>query len=143
MYAGIAGLAAIGGLLYNPLKLRAEVLGLTRPYSSIKNIHGEGLKIIPDTVQCEDLHHHVPSGQLFAACQGKAAERFLWFPPLANFKDRKAADKSKGSIYVIDPKVRTSQSPFEVIPLLTCQAELRIQAFVSGWLLRPLHQPRH
>lgn len=108
VYAGIAALAAAGALLYNPLKLRAEVLGFTRPYGSVQNIHGEGLKVIPDTVQCEDLHHHLPSGLLFTACQGKAAERFSWFPPLANFRDKKAADNSKGSIYVIDPKVRPS-----------------------------------
>ncbi|MCJ1405775.1 hypothetical protein MMC11_009005 [Xylographa trunciseda] len=103
-------LAAVGALLYNPIKLRAEVLGFTRSQASIQNIHGEGLKVIPNTVQCEDLHHHLPSGLLFAACQGRPAERFLWFPasPEANFRDPKAAARSEGGVFVINPKTFTS-----------------------------------
>ncbi|MCJ1478612.1 hypothetical protein MMC13_007293 [Lambiella insularis] len=108
-FLGYIILTVLAGLLYNPIKLRAEVLGFLRP-SSVEDIHGEGLRIIPNTVQCEDLHHHLPSGLLFTACQGQAEARYSWFPPSggANFKDHKAADKSHGSIYVIDPKTFTS-----------------------------------
>lgn len=106
-FLGYILLSIFAALLYNPIKLRAEVLGFLRP-KSVDDIHGEGLKIIPNTVQCEDLHHHLPSGLLFAACQGQATARYSWFPPSsgANFKDHKAAAESHGSIYVIDPKVR-------------------------------------
>ena len=107
LYVTVAALTAAGGLLYNPLKLRAEVVGIFRPLQSIQNVHGEGLRLIPDTVQCEDVHHHLPSGLLFAACQDKKTEveRYSWFPPLANFKDHTAATRSAGSIVVVDPKV--------------------------------------
>ena len=93
-------------ILFRPLSHRAEILGYLRPYE-VENIHGEDLTLIPDTIQCEDLHHHIPSGLLFAGCQGSEEERFSWFPPLANFKDEKAAIKSKGGIYVVNPKVCT------------------------------------
>ncbi|MCJ1282967.1 hypothetical protein MMC26_002294 [Xylographa opegraphella] len=103
-------LAALAALLYNPIKLRAEVLGYTRSQASIRNIHGEDLRVIPNTVQCEDLHYHLPSGLLFAACQGRSAERFSWFPasPEGNFRDPKAAADSQGGLFVIDPKTFTS-----------------------------------
>ncbi|MCJ1320143.1 hypothetical protein MMC15_005481 [Xylographa vitiligo] len=103
-------LAALAALLYNPIKLRVVVLGFTRSQASIQNIHGEELKVIPNTVQCEDLHHHLPSGLLFAGCQGRSAERFLWFPasPQGNFRDPKAAAASQGGLFVIDPKTFTS-----------------------------------
>lgn len=97
-------------LLYSPLKLRAEVLGFTRSFKPFHNIHGEGLQVIPNTVQCEDLHHHLPSGRLFAGCQGRAEERFSWFPPLDIFKDESAAGRSDGGIFVIDTKVTGSRS---------------------------------
>ena len=104
-------LAALAALLYNPIKLRVVVLGFTRSQASIQNIHGEELKVIPNTVQCEDLHHHLPSGLLFAGCQGRSAERFLWFPasPQGNFRDPKAAAASQGGLFVIDPKVRADR----------------------------------
>jgi hypothetical protein len=105
VYTAVAALTVLAGTLFNPVKLRAEVIGLVRPLSSIRNIHGEDLRAIPNTVQCEDLHVHEPSGLLFTACQGTSAERFSWFPPLTTFKDHKAAEQSHGSIYVIDPKV--------------------------------------
>lgn len=60
---------------------------------------------IPDTVHCEDIHYHAPSGLLFTACEDNAETRFRWFPPLANFDDPELASRSRGSIHVIDPKV--------------------------------------
>ncbi|MCJ1380675.1 hypothetical protein MMC17_003783 [Xylographa soralifera] len=103
-------IAAFAALLYNPIKLRAEVFGFTRSQVSIQNIHGEDLKVIPNTVQCEDLHHHLPSGLLFAGCQGRPAERFSWFPASTkgNFRDPKAAADSQGGLFVIDPKTFAS-----------------------------------
>ncbi|MCJ1394701.1 hypothetical protein MMC18_007581 [Xylographa bjoerkii] len=106
--AFFVALAAFAALLYSPIKLRAEVLGFTRSQASIQNIHGEGLKIISNTVQCEDVHHHIQSGLLFAACQGHSAERFSWFPPMANFRDPRAVAESQGGLFVIDPKTFTS-----------------------------------
>ncbi|MCJ1289943.1 hypothetical protein MMC34_001477 [Xylographa carneopallida] len=108
--AFFVALATLIALLYNPIKLRAVVLGYTRSQASIENIHGADLRVIPNTVQCEDLHHHLPSGLLFAACQGRSAERFLWFPasPQGNFRDPKAAADSQGGLFVIDPKTFTS-----------------------------------
>ncbi|GAB1314790.1 hypothetical protein MFIFM68171_05000 [Madurella fahalii] len=64
---------------------------------------------IPDTVHCEDLHYHVPSGILFTACEDNASTRFKWFPPLANFDDPELASKNQGSIHVIDPKTMQSR----------------------------------
>lgn len=61
---------------------------------------------ISDTVHCEDLHYHAPSGMLFTACEDDAETRFKWFPPLANFDDPELASRSRGSIHVVDPKVR-------------------------------------
>jgi hypothetical protein len=55
---------------FGPLTQRLAVLGVTRDIDSIINIHGEGFRVIPDTVQCEDLHLHEASGMLFTACQG-------------------------------------------------------------------------
>lgn len=55
---------------FGPLKQRLTVFGVTRDIDSIINIHGDGFRVIPDTVQCEDLHLHEESGLLFTACQG-------------------------------------------------------------------------
>lgn len=102
----LGAFALSAAVLFRPLSHRAEILGYLRPYE-VENIHGEDLTLIPDTIQCEDLHHHLPSGLLFAGCQGSEEERFSWFPPIANFKNEKAAMKSNGGIYVVNPKVST------------------------------------
>lgn len=67
--------------MHNPLTLRMEVLGLRRPQSSIANIHGEDLRVIPNTHYCEDLHYHSPSNLLFAASEPNIENRWIWFPP--------------------------------------------------------------
>jgi hypothetical protein len=77
----LAVLATVAGLLYNPIALRAKVLGATRPLSGFKNIHGEELRVIPNTLICEDLHLHKESGLLYTACEGSYEDRFKWFPP--------------------------------------------------------------
>lgn len=80
------------------------VLGLFRRYPPGGLVKTEQVVAIPDTIHCEDLHHHIPSGYLFTACEDKTATRFKWFPPLANFADPELASESQGSIHVIDPK---------------------------------------
>lgn len=71
-------------------------------------IANEGLQavLIPDTPHCEDLHHHLASGLLFAACEGSLEARHSWFPPLTIFDDAGKAAQAPGAITIIDPKVR-------------------------------------
>lgn len=98
----VGGLAAAGGLLFPSLRQRYVTLGVGRPASKVENIHGmEGLKVIPNTIQCEDLHHEKSTNVLFAACQATAYERSQWFPPLTVFTDPKAV--AKGTIVRVDP----------------------------------------
>jgi len=94
--------------LYGPVKQRIVVLGLTRSADSIVNVHGQGLRIIPDTVQCEDSHMHKESGMIFTACQGSGDidARWSWFPPLLKFDEPQNA--KQGSLYVVDPKVNNT-----------------------------------
>jgi len=66
------------GLLYKPIELRFRVLGVTR---SVQNIHGEDLRIIPDTVHVEDLHYHEGSGLLFGASEENEQCHWKWWPP--------------------------------------------------------------
>ena len=79
-------LASLAALLYRPVTLRLEVLGFTRPLDKIQNIHGEDFALIPDTLYCEDLHHHAPSNLLFGASEEKAENRWKWFPPFVNLR---------------------------------------------------------
>lgn len=80
------------------------VLGALRRYPPGAVVK-EGVTAIPDTVHCEDLHYHAPSGMLFTACEDNPETRYKWFPPLANFDDPEMASRSRGSIHVVDPKV--------------------------------------
>lgn len=91
--------------LYEPIKAKYHVVGFSRPRDSITNLHGERLVEIPHTPQCEDLHHHLPSGLLFTACEDQKDydARRHWFPPLAHFDASHAT--GQGKIVVIDPKV--------------------------------------
>lgn len=77
----LAVLASLVAVLYKPLTLRVEVLGINRPLDKVQNIHGEEFQIIPDTLYTEDLHHHLPSGLLFGASEEKPGARWQWFPP--------------------------------------------------------------
>jgi hypothetical protein len=100
--AAIGGLAALGGVLYSPVKQRYTTLGLGRSADKIVNIHGvEPLKIIPNSIQCEDLHLESTTQKLFAACQETAEERALWFPSLAVFTNPTAV--GRGTIIRVDP----------------------------------------
>ncbi|KAK4100192.1 hypothetical protein N658DRAFT_567687 [Parathielavia hyrcaniae] len=85
------------------------VLGFLRRYPAGATPKGGEVIVIPDTVHCEDLHYHAPSGTLFTACEDNAETRFRWFPPLANFDDPELAGKSRGSIHVVDPNIMQSR----------------------------------
>ncbi|KAK5656871.1 hypothetical protein OQA88_4420 [Cercophora sp. LCS_1] len=65
--------------------------------------------VIPDTVNCEDIHYEPLTGNIFTACEDNVETRFGWFPPLANFDDPELGRKGKGSIHVIDPKTMKSE----------------------------------
>jgi hypothetical protein len=70
--------------LFSPLTLRIKVLGVSRLFGHIKNIHGQDLEVIPQTLFTEDLHYHAPSGQLFGASESYEKTRNTWFPPYAS-----------------------------------------------------------
>ena len=124
-----AALLSVVALFYQPIVVRIEVLGLTRPLSKIHNIHGQDLLILPNTLHCEDLHYHEHSHLLFGATQENPDYRWLWFPPyveprilvlifcalfyiscwliscasIAKLDDPHALDR--GTIIVVDPEV--------------------------------------
>nr|POE87617.1 serum paraoxonase/arylesterase 2 [Quercus suber] len=94
--------AVLAALAYAPLRQRYVTLGVGRPAHKIVNIHGvDGLEIVPNTIQCEDLHLESTTNMLFAACQATREERSRWFPPLAVFTDPKAV--GEGQIVRVDP----------------------------------------
>ena len=106
-------LAIFAAYLYPSLRTKAIVVGVTRPRDQIVNNHGDGLRHIPDTPYCEDLHLHEPSGLLFTACADPKSNldaRRHWFPPIG-LLDADYAKQQKGSIVVIDPEVRRARSP--------------------------------
>ena len=74
-------LVFFAALLYKPVTLRLEVVGITRPLDKIQNVHGEDFRLIPDTFYCEDLHYHKFSNLLFGASEEKSESRWKWFPP--------------------------------------------------------------
>lgn len=95
--------AALAALLYTPIARNVTVLGFSRePLTSPVRAQGEGFYRIEDTMQCEDLHYHEPSGQIFAACEDSILPRFEWFPPLGSLK---GDAQTTGSIHLIDPTV--------------------------------------
>ena len=124
-----AALFSVVALFYKPISVRIEVLGLTRSLTKIHNIHGQDLRLLPDTLHCEDLHYHEHSHLLFSASQEKPDTRRLWFPPyvephilvlvlcvrffrsywltlcasIACFDDPHALDR--GTIIVVNPEV--------------------------------------
>ncbi|KAK0727515.1 hypothetical protein B0T26DRAFT_637893 [Lasiosphaeria miniovina] len=67
------------------------------------------LTAIADTAYCEDIHYHAPSSTLFTACEDNDETRHKWFPPLTNFDDPELAQRSRGSIHVINPKTLRSR----------------------------------
>ncbi|EHK23410.1 uncharacterized protein TRIVIDRAFT_169108 [Trichoderma virens Gv29-8] len=68
----------------------------------------EDYVVIENTINCEDLHHHEPSGLIFTACEDYVGSRLAWFPPLEHFHDP-STKKMKGKLQVIDPKTFKTQ----------------------------------
>lgn len=97
-------LVALVTVLYEPaIRRTVTVLGALRePINTI--VDSSNIVLIEDTVHCEDLHHHLPSNQLYTACEDHETLRFSWFPPLARF-DASPVERSQGSIHVIDAQV--------------------------------------
>ncbi|KAL2015725.1 hypothetical protein VTK56DRAFT_4896 [Thermocarpiscus australiensis] len=111
LLSGSLAAALLAYALYSvgPLFVRTlTVLGVLRRYPDGALAQSEVIAI-PDTVHCEDLHYHAPSGLLFTACEDNAETRFKWFPPLAIFDDPDLASRSQGSIHVVNPKTMRSE----------------------------------
>ncbi|KAJ0162693.1 Serum paraoxonase/arylesterase 2 [Colletotrichum tanaceti] len=106
----VAGLAIFGGYTYGPAAQRAVTLvGIGRASVNTPVPNAADLVLIDDTVYCEDLHHHAPSGLLFTACDDNRETRAAWFPGLGHLDDPVKGSKQKGSFHVIDPKDLTQK----------------------------------
>jgi hypothetical protein len=78
-YFIITLLGALGAWLYPPVRHFTTVLGF-RPFESSANVHGFETVFIPDTVACEDLEYHAPSGLLYTACADDLESARGWTP---------------------------------------------------------------
>lgn len=97
----------LSALLFNPLHQRLTTFGALR--GQVQNIHGvDGLRTIPGTSMCEDLHLEHTTNQLFAACQQDPELRAKWFPPLEVWTDHTAT--GGGAIVRIDPISMTAKT---------------------------------
>ncbi|KAI0390712.1 serum paraoxonase/arylesterase family protein [Xylariaceae sp. FL0594] len=105
-YFFITLLGVLGAWLYPPVRHFTTNLGF-RPFESAANVHGLETIFIPDTVACEDLEYHAPSGLLFTACSNDLETTRGWMPggDALGHPDR----PSYGSLVVIDPKTFKSQ----------------------------------
>lgn len=81
--------ARIGGVFLTP---KQTVFG-----------EGQGPIRIEDTIHCEDVHYYEPANLVFTACEDTKDTRFKWFPGLGQLTPHPPA---RGSIHVVDPKVR-------------------------------------
>ncbi|KAK2015048.1 serum paraoxonase/arylesterase [Colletotrichum eremochloae] len=101
----VGGLAIFGGYTYlDAAKRTVTLAGIGREVVNTPVLHAEDFVVIKDTIHCEDIHHHVPSGLLFTACEDDETTRGVWFPGLGHLDDPVKGSKQKGSIHVIDPK---------------------------------------
>ncbi|KAL4894318.1 hypothetical protein BDV59DRAFT_192656 [Aspergillus ambiguus] len=100
----LALLAVLVATLYGPVSRGLTVLGVWRP-SNLTVAQQVPFQKVADTIHCEDLHYHEPSGLIFTACEDSVETRFKWFPPLGNV-DGPAT--TTGSIHVIQPETMKS-----------------------------------
>ncbi|KAI1141844.1 calcium-dependent phosphotriesterase [Hypoxylon sp. FL0543] len=107
LYLTTVLVGVLSALLYAPVKREATVIGLFRPLSSWQNIHGIENRVIPDTVACEDLHYHEPSGLLYSACAGDLEKAAGWFPGAGSLDYPEKP--GYGTLVVIDPKTLKSR----------------------------------
>ncbi|KAI0004435.1 calcium-dependent phosphotriesterase [Xylariaceae sp. FL0662B] len=107
VYLAVVVLTALTAVIYSPVKRRVAIMGLTRHPSSWTNIHGIENRAVPDTIACEDLHHHTPSGMLYSACMGDMEKMSGWFPgaPCLDHPE----SPGRGTIEIIDPVTMKSQ----------------------------------
>ncbi|KAL4924682.1 serum paraoxonase/arylesterase family protein [Aspergillus undulatus] len=87
----------IGPLFYNAITHQLTVLGIYRSVTFASS--SQGIHIIHDTQQCEDIHYYAPGNLLFAACEDSIQPRFEWFPPLGHLDKQ---PETIGSIHTID-----------------------------------------
>ncbi|KAI1502017.1 serum paraoxonase/arylesterase [Biscogniauxia marginata] len=107
LYLTVTVLGALVALLYPPLKQQAIVMGLTRPLASWENVHGFENRVIEDTVACEDLHYHEPSGLLYLGCGGDLVKASGWFPGADALEHPE--NPGYGTLVVVDSKTLKSQ----------------------------------
>jgi hypothetical protein len=81
------------------------VVGILRAPKSTP-LAADDFVAIEDTVLREDLHLHEPSGMTFSACDDTEDWRYTFSPPIAILGRPEGVLQAKGSIHVIDPKVR-------------------------------------
>ncbi|KAH0493125.1 hypothetical protein TgHK011_008045 [Trichoderma gracile] len=99
----IALLAVLFGYVYNAYVQRfIQVSGIFREPGSTELASGEFV-VVNDTINCEDLHLHEPSGLIFTACEDDVASRRKWFPPIEHFANS-STERMRGKLEVIDPK---------------------------------------
>lgn len=98
----VALIALLGRALYE----RAQTVGAFRKPNTF---HAAGeIKVIPDTINAEDLHLDHASGLIFAAAHDKDGGRSKWFPPLTRFGEPQSILEHGGGLRVIDPKTFTT-----------------------------------
>lgn len=128
-YLLVALVATIVGF-YGPAVTRTvTVFGIFRTPANTP-VDAADIVFIDDTVHCEDLHHHLPSGLLFTACEDDPDTRYAWFPPLARLGKPETMTKARGSLHVIDPKVspnKLSQS-MRVRAHSVLETDIRLEA---------------
>ncbi|KAI1748997.1 serum paraoxonase/arylesterase family protein [Xylaria castorea] len=100
LYFVVTLLGALGAWLYTPVRHFVAVAGL-RPFESSANVHGVETQFIPDTVACEDLEYHAPSGMLYTACVGDIEIARGWNPGAEALA--RPVKSAYGAIEVIDP----------------------------------------
>lgn len=119
-YRSLFGLGLVAGLvaLWLPMIVHFVIIGgvFQTPTPTVLG-EGQGPIRIEDTIHCEDVHHYRPANLLFTACEDIKDTRFDWFPGLGHLKPHPPA---RGSIHVIDPKVRQNIGcePVQMLTLL-------------------------
>ncbi|KAI0386462.1 calcium-dependent phosphotriesterase [Hypomontagnella monticulosa] len=107
LYVTLVVVGVLSALLYTPVKRTVVVLGFLRPLETWQNVHGVENRVIEDTIACEDLHHHEPSGMLYSACAGDLEKAATWFPGAGSLDHPENA--GYGSLVLINPKTFKSQ----------------------------------
>ncbi|RFU73114.1 serum paraoxonase arylesterase family [Trichoderma arundinaceum] len=98
-------LAVLLGYVYNNSHVQRiiYVSGIFRKPERTE-VAPEDYVVIDNTLHCEDMHYHEPSGLIFTACEDHKGSRLRWFPPLGHFADPQTA-RMKGKLQIIDPKI--------------------------------------